>query len=649
MFIVPFSSMVGSAVDTGNGPIFDADGKASTSETEPGKAIKFSATATFFSLEGTLDVTSSTFFEWDFGDGTTATGSTVYHSYSSVGEYNVVVTGTFQLDPETSLKDSDEITVTIRYLPVAVIHTSTTEPRAYLDSVHFDASDSYDRDGTIVSYEWDFGDGHTANTISADHTFKEGTYTVRLTVTDNDGYKDTATVTINSNLPKYRITNTADNSTNPKVYYSQNILKVFWIENGSSIMMAQSDDLGWTWSQPSIVLNNTSLKITRIELESDGSYIAMVVECAPPGKFPFLYILYSDDGGNTWYDPYVLRGDKASVDVYGSDVYLAYRRWSYIGSPDFFLQIVIRWTKDGTVHTYELPNPLDGSTVFSGIPRITVLEGHISLAVADYESKNVYFWKSTDNGETWAGPQKIAEMTEIDEDYLFLESSSHALYFVWSDNRMGNYELWIKIYDRLTDEWSEDILLTNALGTSFEPVVRVDGYGYVHILWSDFRDCDYEIYETVLDGNGNTIKNDWRITNSTGNSEHPDIFIDSRNKAALTNEYYRFEVWEDNKDGNYEIYFKNNVVDGYIGQTTESLTSAVQTAQDYIASLPGDYFSEPWKRDPLIKKYDVVENLIEKGKYRAARNKVENDIIPKMDGFLGGNPKNDWIIVNTAQ
>jgi PKD repeat protein len=58
-----------------------------------------------------------------------------------------------------------------------------------------DFSDSsFDSDGSIASYAWDFGDGGTAATSSPRHTYAAaGTYTVTLTVTDDDGAKDTAT------------------------------------------------------------------------------------------------------------------------------------------------------------------------------------------------------------------------------------------------------------------------------------------------------------------------------------------------------------------------------------------------------------------------------------------------------------------------
>lgn len=55
------------------------------------------------------------------------------------------------------------------------------------DSITFNASDSYDYDGEIVSYEWDFGDGETDTGMLVTHKYLiDSVFSVKLTITDND-------------------------------------------------------------------------------------------------------------------------------------------------------------------------------------------------------------------------------------------------------------------------------------------------------------------------------------------------------------------------------------------------------------------------------------------------------------------------------
>jgi len=80
--------------------------------------------------------------------------------------------------------------------PVAVftsIPISGPSPLA----VTFDGSASYDSDGKIISYNWDFGDGDTGAGEVVTHTYAtSGNFTARLTVTDNDGRTGSATEVI---------------------------------------------------------------------------------------------------------------------------------------------------------------------------------------------------------------------------------------------------------------------------------------------------------------------------------------------------------------------------------------------------------------------------------------------------------------------
>ena len=84
--------------------------------------------------------------------------------------------------------------------PVAVISAVNTADKKTL--VNFDGSGSYDPDGTITAYDWDFGDGDTDTGMVVNHSFQvSGTYTVTLQVTDDNGATGNVThqITINNN------------------------------------------------------------------------------------------------------------------------------------------------------------------------------------------------------------------------------------------------------------------------------------------------------------------------------------------------------------------------------------------------------------------------------------------------------------------
>lgn len=198
-------------------------------------------------------------YDWDFGDGTTGTGATPTHTYVAQGNFTVTLTVTDNSGMTGSASITANIglppviydgvalygtncsgchgplaTSTKRGRTAAQIQTAINNNTGTMGSlsgllaeevlaiadalsgispipvanpggsytgiintaVQFDGSGSTDADGTIVSYDWDFGDGTFGIGVSPSHIYTvAGTYTVSLTVTDNSGNTNTATTT----------------------------------------------------------------------------------------------------------------------------------------------------------------------------------------------------------------------------------------------------------------------------------------------------------------------------------------------------------------------------------------------------------------------------------------------------------------------
>ena len=139
-------------------------------------------------------------FQWDFGDGSGSNDVNPVYTYNKPGNYTVTLTVVDDLGQKGESKVG--VTVQAPAPPVAVIGGPKSGQVG--DTLTFSGSDSQSS-LPITRYDWDFGDGLTAQGVRVDHVYQNaGAYRVTLTVTDEAGQQGRSTmdVTITSIAPQ---------------------------------------------------------------------------------------------------------------------------------------------------------------------------------------------------------------------------------------------------------------------------------------------------------------------------------------------------------------------------------------------------------------------------------------------------------------
>jgi len=134
---------------------------------------------------------------WNFGDGATADGLNIPHTYANPGTYNVTLTVTDQNGKSNTANQLINIAAPPQpnTPPVPVI-SAPPQVEAGLP-VAINASGTQ-HTGQLTAINWDFGDGNTATGEVVNHTYATpGNYTITLNVTDDKGQSASATQAIN--------------------------------------------------------------------------------------------------------------------------------------------------------------------------------------------------------------------------------------------------------------------------------------------------------------------------------------------------------------------------------------------------------------------------------------------------------------------
>jgi hypothetical protein len=174
----------------------------------------------------------------------------------------------------------------------------------------------------------------------------------------------------------------------------------------------------------------------------------------------------------------------------------------------------------------------------------------------------IFYMRSFDGGLTWENARRLTASPGISFSSSMSVSGS-LIHIAWRDDRDGNQEIY---YIRSTDggeTWGTETRLTSDPARSYVPGVAANGLS-VHVVWVDMRPPGYYgIYYKRSDDGGLTWGADTRLTDSPSFTLNPSLAVSGENV---------FVAWDDNQDGNKEIYFKRSADGGQTWQPETRLT-----------------------------------------------------------------------------
>lgn len=173
---------------------------------------------------------------------------------------------------------------------------------------------------------------------------------------------------------------------------------------------------------------------------------------------------------------------------------------------------------------------------------------------------------------------------------------------VWEDNRHGNWEIYAQLWNCQKTKVNNPVRVTNNASHSLNPDV-VCGYlpsGPVcWVVWEDFRDGNWNIYGQRLNGVGALVGGNIQLTNNTGIQRFPAIARNPEGTGCNPDGTF-FVVWHDSRNAAkgfaYDIYGQQLDNVGPCGANVAVYTGVgAQVYPDIAYGTANDRYQAVWE------------------------------------------------------
>lgn len=255
---------------------------------------------------------------------------------------------------------------------------------------------------------------------------------------------------------------------------------------------------------------------------------------------------------------YPLQSYTQNVAVSGNIIHVVWAK-----SQGVFLEIFYKKTSDfGIIWSPDIRLAFISGTCET--PKITVSGNIVHVVWIDHRNGNrqIYYMRSTNSGDNWSDAVRLIN-TNYDSDDPQLKCNGSNIHLIWTDVRDGNAEIYYKNSSNSGMNWGNDERLTNNSFNSIEPSLEIN-LSDVHVVWKDYRDGNGEIYYKSSQNSGLNWSADKRLTYNSEISGQPAISVSS----AIVH-----IVWTDAREIYRKIFYKKSI-DGGISWGSDILLSS---------------------------------------------------------------------------
>jgi hypothetical protein len=337
---------------------------------------------------------------------------------------------------------------------------------------------------------------------------------------------------------------------------SDTVLHAVWYddrEGNFEVYHQRSTDEGLSW-EPATRLTTNGGTSWFASVAASGAEVHVIWMDDREGNFE-IYYDRSTDGGVSWSGNTRLTNDTAisqfpSIVVAGPEVHVIWQ-----DARDGNTEIYYKRSLDGG-DSWGADTRLTNDAAASMFASVSASGPIVNVLWEEYRDGNaeVYDKRSPDGGLSWSGDIRLtSDAAESFSPLAWMEGEN--VHVVWYDVRDGNAEIYYKHSADGGASWGDDTRLTDNGSGSYHPSVSASGLN-VHLVWYDERDGNREIYYKPSTDGGANWGADTRLTTNNSESSHPSVAASGQGVHVL---------WQDVRDGNWEIYYERNMTGNPLG------------------------------------------------------------------------------------